>query len=59
MSTMVLNVTNQCNLACTYCYEYSADKIAQQEGKPKYMTAEVAEAAFRSSQIGGLKPAMI
>jgi uncharacterized protein len=27
LSTMVLNVTNQCNLACTYCYEYGEDKI--------------------------------
>ena len=24
---MVLNVTNKCNLACTYCYEYGDDKI--------------------------------
>jgi uncharacterized protein len=45
LQRVVLNVTNQCNLACTYCYEYSADKIAQQDGKPKYMTADVAEAA--------------
>src|SRR5687768_16557334 len=22
LTTMVLNVTNQCNLSCTYCYEY-------------------------------------
>src|SRR5206468_4989245 len=22
LSTMVLNVTNQCNLSCEYCYEY-------------------------------------
>ncbi len=27
LTTMVLNVTNQCNLSCTYCYEYSEDKI--------------------------------
>ena len=27
LNTMVLNVTNQCNLACTYCYEYGEDKI--------------------------------
>jgi uncharacterized protein len=27
LTTMVLNVTNQCNLACTYCYEYGEDKI--------------------------------
>lgn len=45
LQRVVLNVTNQCNLACTYCYEYSADRIAQQEGKPKYMSADVAESA--------------
>ncbi len=27
LTTMVLNVTNQCNLACTYCYEYGEDRI--------------------------------
>ena len=27
LTTMVLNVTNKCNLACTYCYEYGEDKI--------------------------------
>jgi uncharacterized protein len=27
LSTLVVNVTNQCNLACTYCYEYGEDKI--------------------------------
>src|SRR5262249_49978124 len=31
LSTMVLNVTNQCNLACTYCYEYGEDKIVDTE----------------------------
>jgi uncharacterized protein len=45
LQRVVLNVTNQCNLACTYCYEYSADRIAQQDGKPKYMAADVAESA--------------
>jgi uncharacterized protein len=45
LQRVVLNVTNQCNLACTYCYEYSADRIAQQEGKPKYMSADIAESA--------------
>ena len=41
---MVLNVTNQCNLACTYCYEYSEDKIVDTENgkKPKFMTDETA-----------------
>src|SRR5581483_9917914 len=27
LQRLVLNVTNQCNLSCGYCYEYSADKI--------------------------------
>jgi uncharacterized protein len=44
LSTMVLNVTNQCNLACTYCYEYGEDKIVDTEhGKQsKFMTEETA-----------------
>lgn len=46
LQRIVLNVTNQCNLACTYCYEYSPDKISKTEGKPKYMTADVAEASI-------------
>src|SRR5262249_35167587 len=43
LQRVVLNITNQCNLACTYCYEYSPDKISKTEGKPKFMTAAVAE----------------
>ena len=41
---MVLNVTNQCNLSCTYCYEYSEDKIVDTENgkKPKFMSEETA-----------------
>ena len=44
LSTMVLNVTNQCNLACTYCYEYGEDKIVDTaNGKqPKFMNEETA-----------------
>ena len=34
LQALVLNVTNQCNLACTYCYEFGADKIATPAGKP-------------------------
>jgi uncharacterized protein len=45
LQRVVLNVTNQCNLACTYCYEYSADRISLPEGKPKYMSHDVARAA--------------
>lgn len=45
LQRVVLNITNQCNLACTYCYEYSDDRIAQTAGKKKYMHADVAEAS--------------
>jgi uncharacterized protein len=45
LQALVLNVTNQCNLACTYCYEFGADKIATPAGKPKYMTLETAQAS--------------
>ncbi|MBX9599676.1 MAG: quinohemoprotein amine dehydrogenase maturation protein [Bryobacteraceae bacterium] len=44
LSTMVLNLTNQCNLACTYCYEYGEDKIVdtQYGAKSKFMNEETA-----------------
>lgn len=45
LQALVLNITNQCNLACTYCYEFGADKIATPAGKPKYMTLETATAS--------------
>lgn len=39
LTTMVLNVTNRCNLACTYCYEYGEDKIVDTAygSQPKFM----------------------
>jgi uncharacterized protein len=41
LTTMVLNVTNQCNLACTYCYEYGEDKIVDTEhGRQSKFMAE-------------------
>ena len=45
LTTMVLNVTNQCNLACTYCYEYSEDKIVDTANgaQPKFMSLETAK----------------
>jgi uncharacterized protein len=46
LQRMVLNVTNQCNLNCGYCYEYSEDKIAVNKDKPKYMSDPVAQAAI-------------
>ena len=44
LTTMVLNVTNQCNLACTYCYEYGEDKIVDTDNgrQPKFMSEETA-----------------
>jgi uncharacterized protein len=44
LTTMVLNVTNQCNLSCTYCYEYGEDKIVDTENgkQPKFMSEETA-----------------
>jgi len=46
LQRVVLNITNQCNLACTYCYEYSEDKISKTDGKPKYMSPSVAESSI-------------
>jgi uncharacterized protein len=44
VTTTVINVTNQCNLGCTYCYEYGDDKIVDTKtnGKPKFMTEDTA-----------------
>ncbi len=40
LATLVLNVTNKCNLTCTYCYEYGEDRLTAGDGskgtgKPK------------------------
>ncbi|MBV9507836.1 MAG: quinohemoprotein amine dehydrogenase maturation protein [Acidobacteriia bacterium] len=43
LQTLVLNLTNQCNLSCQYCYEYGQDKLATPEGKPKFMDWETAK----------------
>ena len=42
LTTLVLNVTSKCNLSCTYCYEYGADKISEASRKPRFMTEETA-----------------
>jgi uncharacterized protein len=31
LSSLVLNVTNSCNLSCRYCYEYGDDRLAKPE----------------------------
>ncbi len=46
LQRIVLNLTNQCNLACGYCYEYSEDKISKTDGKPKHMGSDVAHSAI-------------
>jgi uncharacterized protein len=55
LQALVMNLTNQCNLACTYCYEFGADKIATPQGKAKYMTLETAKSSvdFLLSQSTG------
>src|ERR1700678_841829 len=45
LQTMVMNLTNQCNLSCQYCYEFGEDKVATPEGKPKFMDFETASAS--------------
>ena len=45
LQTLVLNLTNHCNLSCQYCYEYGQDKVATPEGKPKFMDLETARAS--------------
>jgi len=45
IQTLVLNLTNQCNLSCQYCYEFGDDKVATPEGKPKFMDFETAKAS--------------
>jgi uncharacterized protein len=56
LQTLVVNVTNQCNLACTYCYEYGEDKIVDTENgkQPKFMSEATArdavEFALRESR---------
>ncbi len=42
LTTLVLNVTSKCNLACTYCYEYGEDRVVEPSKKPRFMTEETA-----------------
>ncbi|MEZ5285507.1 MAG: radical SAM protein [Vicinamibacterales bacterium] len=47
LQTLVVNVTNQCNLSCEYCYECGEDKIVDTENgqQPKFMSEETARQA--------------
>lgn len=57
LQTLVMNLTNQCNLSCQYCYEFGADKVATPEGKPKFMDLATAKASvdFLMAQAEGRK----
>jgi uncharacterized protein len=57
LQTLVMNLTNQCNLSCQYCYEFGADKVATPEGKPKFMDLPTAKASvdFLLDQSSGRK----
>src|SRR5262249_8764814 len=48
LQTLVMNLTNQCNLSCQYCYEFGEDKVATPEGKPKFMDFETRAASVDS-----------
>lgn len=41
LSTLVLNVTNTCNLSCRYCYEYGDDRL-EKKAESAAMTEETA-----------------
>ncbi|MEO8594855.1 MAG: quinohemoprotein amine dehydrogenase maturation protein [Candidatus Solibacter sp.] len=55
LQSLVMNLTNQCNLSCTYCYEFGEDKVATPEGKKKFMDLDTAKASveFLLSQSSG------
>jgi uncharacterized protein len=61
LQTLVMNVTNQCNLSCQYCYEFGADKVATPEGKPKFMDWDTAQQSvdFLLAQCGSRQNAHI
>lgn len=45
LGTLVLNVTNKCNLSCTYCYEYGEDRINEAARGPSLMGEDTARQA--------------
>jgi uncharacterized protein len=57
LQTLVMNLTNQCNLSCEYCYEFGEDKVATPEGKKKFMDLETAKQSvdFLFEQAAGRK----
>lgn len=49
IATLVLNVTNKCNLSCTYCYEYGADRLTGGTGSAGTGKAKMDDDTARQS----------
>ena len=49
LATLVLNVTNKCNLSCTYCYEFGEDKIADAGNGAKRLAPMMSPETARES----------
>jgi uncharacterized protein len=49
LATLVLNVTNKCNLTCTYCYEYGADRLTNGKGSEGAGKARMSDDTARQS----------
>ncbi len=49
IATLVLNVTNKCNLTCTYCYEYGADRLTSGTGSEGTGKARMTDDTARQS----------
>ena len=47
LQTIVLNVTNQCNLSCQYCYEFGEDKSPRRKANRNSWTWETAQSFGR------------
>lgn len=46
LTTLVVNVTSRCNLACTYCYEYGEDRVAvPATSQPRFIDEDTAHAS--------------
>lgn len=59
LATLVLNVTNKCNLSCTYCYEYGEDKVAagtESTGQPRMLEETARQSIDFLMQSSGDRP---
>ena len=56
LATLVLNVTNKCNLACTYCYEFGEDRLTDAADTAKRAPRMSAETAMRIGLVSEVVP---